>query len=161
MNRTAFFCAGFALASFAPAILGERSRDTEFATTAHLDDKSDEAEAAARKRKKVEELLTSMDQKEVTQRMLDASLSTFTEMGLPEEFQTCFKESFDVDYVMQFTRDIYADHLEESTVDALIAFYKSDEGKTFTKALPDITIDGLKKGTEYGKKIGEDCAKRR
>lgn len=162
MTRTAFFLAGFALASFAPSIVGDRTPRAESGLAARVDDKAeDKQEAAARKRKKVEELQVAMNQKGVTTRMMEASMETFTEMGLPESFQACFKDNFDVDEVIGFTVDIWAEHLEESTVDALIAFYKSDEGQAFTKVLPEISVEAFKKGSEYGKRVGIACAEER
>ncbi|MDZ4774554.1 MAG: DUF2059 domain-containing protein [Planctomycetota bacterium] len=158
MNRTACFFAGVALATFAPHILTGVTSEPVLSAESSVDDKADET---AKRRKKVEELLESMDQKAITTRTLEVSMESFTEMGLPEDFQTCFKENFSIDRVMEFTTDIYTEHLEESTVDALLAFYKSDEGKAFVKVLPEITIDGLKKGTEYGKQVGMDCAQGR
>lgn len=158
MNRTACFFAGVALATFAPHIVSKTASRETPAIESSLDDKADQT---AKRRKKVEELLEAMDQKAITTRTLEVSMESFTEMGLPDEFQTCFKENFDIDHVMEFTTDIYTEHLEESTVEALLAFYKSDEGKTFVKALPDITIEGVKKGSAYGKEVGMDCAKGR
>lgn len=164
MNRLAIFCAGVACASFAPSIVGERSLRAEAASAVREDDKSDKsdkAEAAARKLKKVEEALGAMNQKAVSELTLEASVETFSEMGLPEGFGECFKENFDIDHVLAFTAEIYADALEESTVDALIAFYKTDEGKALAKALPGITVESFKKGAEYGKKVGQECAQGR
>jgi hypothetical protein len=161
MTRLAFFLAGFALASIAPALVSESSRPQSSTPAALSDDKSDKAEAAARKLKKAGELLTAMNQRETSKSALDASLETFTEMGLPDEFKSCFKDNFDIDHTLAFTAEIYVDALEESTIDAMLEFYKSDEGKTLAKALPEITVASFKKGSEYGKKVGEDCAKGR
>src|SRR6187399_1374903 len=103
MTRIAFFLAGFTVASFTPALVGEWSPSTETAPAAREDEKTDKAEAAARKLKKAEELLSVMNQKESSKQALDASLETLEEMGLPEEFRSCFKENFDLDHTLAFT----------------------------------------------------------
>jgi hypothetical protein len=118
----------------------------------------DDAEARERKREKVRKFLEASNQRETSERTLDVMLDSFDELGMPAEFKERFKELFDLDEVLEFSVETYAEHLEESTIDALVAFYETDEGKQLGEALPDITVEVTKKGQEYGRRIGIEAA---
>lgn len=159
MQRTLWFVAGLALASFLPVQVIDHTAPASAAPVMSEDEPK--ADALARKRKKIEELMVAMDQREVAKQSLAASLKTFGEMGLSDEFKSCFEENFDLDHLLELMVDVYADNLEESTVDALLAFQRTEEGKNYAKALPSITVQAMEKGAEYGKQVGGDCAKGR
>ena len=51
------------------------------------------------------------------------------------------------------TTDVFCEHLDEATVDGMVAFYSTEAGKKLAAALPDITLDSMKKGQEYGRNL--------
>ncbi len=63
--------------------------------------------------------------------------------------------------MLEFTADVYAEQLDEATIDALLAFYKSEGGKACAEKLPAITLETMKRGSDYGRKVGADCAQGR
>jgi len=119
----------------------------------------DAADAAARKRAKVTELMTAMGQEAIMERTVARMGATFEKMGLPPAFGEKFVARFDADHVIEMQGDVFAEHLEESTVDAMLVFYASEEGKKLAAALPDITIESLEKGEAYGREIGEEVGR--
>jgi hypothetical protein len=160
MTRTFRLLAACALASVIPAFGVAHERASAPPSTVHADDdEATPAEAAARKRKKVTDLLEAMHQKEIGEVALEQTLGTFAEMGMPETFSECFKENFDLDHTLEFTGEVYAEQLDEATVDALLVFYRSEGGKAYVEKMPEITLETMKRGTEYGKQVGTDCAR--
>ena len=122
-------------------------------------DSEDAVEAAARKRAKIDELMTAMGQDEIMERTIARMSETFEKMGLPPAFGEKFVARFDADHVIEMQGDVFAEHLEESTVDAMLVFYASEEGQKLAAALPDITLETLEKGEAYGREIGEEVGR--
>ena len=108
-----------------------------------------------RKLRKVRELLASMHQREIAEQSMDVMLES---MGAPEEYAKKFKDAFDFDGMIESTVAVYEKHLEEEEIDAMVKFYASDSGKKIAAAMPEITIDAMKAGQEYGKRAAEAAA---
>jgi uncharacterized protein len=107
---------------------------------------------AKRKLRKVHELLASMKTREISERSMDVMLEA---AGAPKEYAEKFKGQFDFDGMIDSTAEIYAKHLEEDAIDALQDFYKTELGKKVAAAMPEITIESMKAGQEYGKRAAE------
>lgn len=162
MSPTLRLFAACALASLLPAFGLAHDRTPAAAAGARAgDETTTPAEDAARKRKKVTELLVAMNQKEVAKVALDQALTNIAEMGMPQTFRDCFRDGYDLEHVLEFTTDVYAEQLDEATIDALLAFYKSEGGKACAEKLPAITLETMKRGSDYGRKVGGDCAQGR
>lgn len=115
--------------------------------------KDKDEDPAKRKLRKVHEALESMKQREIAEKSMDVALES---AGAPKEYAEKFKQAFDFDGVLDATAEIYAKHLEEEEVDALLAFYKGDAGQKIAAALPEITIESMKVGAEYGRRAAEE-----
>lgn len=162
MSPTLRLFAACVLASLLPAFGLAHDRTPGAAAGALTgDETTTPAEDAARKRKKATELLVAMNQKEIAKVALDQALTNIAEMGMPETFRDCFRDDYDLERVLEFTADVYAEQLDEATIDALLAFYKSEGGKACAEKLPAITLETMKRGSDYGRKVGADCAQGR
>lgn len=117
-----------------------------------------EETAEARKERKIRRLMTAMDHRKVMEESTKVAVEAFAKMGLPESFSQQFLDDFDYDRMIDETVDVYAEHLEEETVDALIAFYESDQGKVFVAALPDISTQAIRAGQKYGEELALEIA---
>jgi hypothetical protein len=106
--------------------------------------------------RKVRKLLEDNGTKAMQKRSMEGMLGQFEKAGLPPEFGTKFMARFDLDHVMELAIKVYADHLDEATVDALAGFYATPSGKKLADATPDITVEITQAGMEYGQKIGAE-----
>jgi hypothetical protein len=147
---------------FAVAALGFVSHESRAIEPARAEpsasqdaDKKEETEAE-RKLRKAKKLLDVQGTLETQKRAVDKMIGQFTKMGLPEEFGTRFKDRFDLEELMGMTAKIYAEELEEATLDAVIAFYETEQGKTFAAAMPGISEKAVEIGMKYGERIGRE-----
>lgn len=118
------------------------------------------AEETPRQRleRKVEKLLELNGVKAVQERSVEQMLEQLRKAGLSPAYLDAFQERFDLDEVMKINVRVYADNLEEETVDGLITFFGSEVGKTFATAFPKITEESLAAGMEYGQRVGQEAA---
>lgn len=105
-----------------------------------------------RKKNKVRELMTAMKTREIAEKSMDIALET---SGTPPEFIQKFKDVFDFDGMIESTVEVYVKHLEEEEIDALLKFYNSESGKKISAAMPEITVESMKAGAEFGKRAAE------
>lgn len=113
---------------------------------------------AVRKERKARKLLEAMNQREVMEQTTVAGAEAFAKMGLPESFTEAFLDRFDYDRMIDESVDIYAEKLEEATLDALIAFYTSEHGLIFAAEMPAISVAGLRVGQKYGEELATEIA---
>lgn len=138
--------------AFAAVLAVERSPVVPVAQ----EDPAGAKESLARKKRKVQDLLEAMGQKDIAKRSVEQMLDSFKEMGLPEDFAEKFKARFDIDELLAMSVDVYSERLDESTIDATAAFYATEEGKKLAAATPEITLECLKRGQEYGRNLAEE-----
>jgi len=100
--------------------------------------------------------MEAMHQREVMEKSTIAGSEAFAKMGLPESFTEAFLDRFDYDRMIDETVEIYAEKLEEETLDALIAFYASEQGQLFAAELPAISVAGLRMGQKYGEELATE-----
>ena len=105
-----------------------------------------------RKKGKVRELMSVMKTREIAEKSMDIALES---SGAPAEYTQKFKDNFDFDGMIESTVGVYVKHLEEDEIDALLKFYTSDSGKKVAAAMPEITVESMKAGQEYGKRAAE------
>ncbi len=115
-----------------------------------------EESKSERKERKAQELMEAMHQREVMEKSTIAGSEAFAKMGLPESFTEAFLDRFDYDRMIDETVEIYAEKLEEETLDALIAFYASEQGQLFAAELPAISVAGLRMGQKYGEELATE-----
>jgi hypothetical protein len=112
-----------------------------------------EESESARKERKVRQLFELMGQRELMKRTTTVGTESFAKMGLPDSFTQSFLDRFDYDRMIDATVEVYVEKLEEATIDALVAFHASEQGKLYVAALPDISVETLRAGTKYGEEL--------
>lgn len=122
---------------------------------AAAESKPDESDRQ-RLERKVKQLLKDNGTEATQKKSMDQMTAQFEKMGLPPEFGEKFMARFDIDHLMEMCVKVYADHVDEPTIDALIAFYATPAGKKVAEATPDITTEMMQAGMEYGQKIGAE-----
>lgn len=65
-----------------------------------------------------------------------------------------------IEELTELIAPIYVKYLSLDDLKELIKFYQSDIGKKLTKVTPLITVESMKIGEEWGRKLGEDIAKK-
>lgn len=65
-----------------------------------------------------------------------------------------------IEELTELIAPIYIKYLSLDDLKELIKFYQSDIGKKLTKVTPLITVESMKIGEEWGRKLGEDIAKK-
>lgn len=120
-----------------------------------------EESESARKERKTRHLFELMNQREVMVQSTEAGAESFAKMGLPDTFTEAFLDRFDYDRMIDANVEIYVDKLEEETIDALIAFYESEQGKVFVELLPELTVAAFREGQKYGEELGMEIAQGR
>ncbi len=112
-----------------------------------------EESESERKERKARKYLELMNHRQVMEETTVVSTEAFAKMGLPESFTESFTDRFDYDRMIDEAVEIYALKLEEETLDALIAFYASEQGQVFAGELPEISVAILRKGQTYGEEL--------
>lgn len=107
------------------------------------------------KEQKVRKLLELTGAASMGNQVMDAMLDQFNKIpNLPEGFIAKFRELASGQDLLGQVIPIYMKHLDEESLDALIAFYQTDAGKKFIKAQPAI----MKESMELGQKWGQELA---
>lgn len=122
-----FFTLAFA-GSFAPTPTLVKSDQQSASHTQETKDTE-----ADRRLRKARWLLRENGLRESQVRMIEATLNEYKDTPLIMEGM---KKRLDIDVIFEFTAAIYAEKLDESTIDALTTFYGSAEGLKFAKASP-------------------------
>jgi len=87
--------------------------------------------------------------------VMDAMCDQFDKLpNLPEGFIAKFKEIASGQDIVDLVVPIYVKHLDEASLDAIIAFYQTEAGKKFIKAQPAL----MKESMEVGQKWGQELA---
>jgi hypothetical protein len=103
--------------------------------------------------RKIKKLLKDNGTQATQKRTMEQMIEQFDAMGMSPDFGKEFMAKFDLEELEEMSVKIHADHLEEETVDALLAFFATESGKKFAEALPEITVEMTKVGMEYGQRI--------
>jgi hypothetical protein len=106
-----------------------------------------------RKQRKARRLFEAMNQREVMEQSTKAGTEAFAKMGLPDSFTESFLDRFDYDRMIDASVEIYAETLDEETIDALITFHESEQGKLYAGLLPELAVATFRVGQKYGEEL--------
>lgn len=111
-----------------------------------------ESGVAAPIRAKILEVLRLTDSAELGRQMMDQMLGAFegSTPGVPEEFWSGFRSEVDTGELVEIMVPIYARHLTEAELDALIAFYSSEHGRSIVGKMPQVVQESMLAGQEWG-----------
>ena len=85
---------------------------------------------------------------------MDQLLDQFSGMpGLPPGFVEKFKELANPRDLEEMVVPIYVRHLDATTLDAVIAFAESAEGKNYFAAQPAIAKESMEAGSKWGRDL--------
>jgi hypothetical protein len=79
-----------------------------------------------------------------------------------QRFQAAFREEItsNLDDLMRLTATIYEQHFSEEELHALAEFYRSDIGKKYIEAIPQIAKESVAVGGAWGREAGARAAQR-
>jgi hypothetical protein len=125
-------------------------------------DAAPDSAIAAPLRAKILEVLRLTDSAELGRQMMDQMLGSFegASPGVPEEFWTRLRDELATDDLIELIVPIYARHLTEGELDALIAFYSSDHGRSIVKKMPRVMQESMSAGQEWGADIARQVMER-
>ncbi len=104
--------------------------------------------------RKVRELLNLIGAESLMQDSTEQMADAFREMpGLPEGFLDKFLEMVDYQELLDLTIPIYVENLDEATIDATIAFAKTEHGKKLYAAQPAIVQESTAIGMQWGQEL--------
>lgn len=147
--RRALCILSLTLAAFAAPIRAQAPAPPESAVAPAP---APESEVAAPIRAKILEVLRLTDSAELGKQLMDQMLGAFegSTPGVPEEFWSGFRGEVDTDELIEIMVPIYARHLSEAELDALIAFYSSEHGRSIVGKMPQVVQESMLAGQEWG-----------
>jgi hypothetical protein len=105
------------------------------------------------KEEKVRKLLRLQGVEELSKLTFDKMLDQFKKLpGLPPGFVAKFREKTSVQDIVDLSIPSYVSHVDDSTLDALITFYESPEGRKFAAQMPVIQTESIDAGAAWGQK---------
>jgi hypothetical protein len=105
------------------------------------------------KEEKVRKLLRLQGMEALAKLTFDKMLDQFKSLpGLPSGFLEKFREMASVEEIVDLSVPSYVNHLDDSTLDALIVFYESPEGRKFSAQMPVIQTESIDAGAAWGQK---------
>lgn len=120
------------------------------------------AEIPAPLRAKILEVLRLTDSAELGRQMMDQLLGTFegSTPGVPDEFWSRLRDELRTDDLIELIVPIYARHLTEAELDALIAFYSSEHGRSLVSKMPQVMQESMLAGQQWGADIARQVMER-
>jgi len=158
-SRTLFVLSLILAALAVPA--GAQSPPAEEAAPAASPASAD-SEIPASLRAKILEVLRLTDSAELGRQMMDQLLGTFegSTPGVPDEFWSRLRDELRTDDLIELIVPIYARHLTEAELDALIAFYSSEHGRSLVSKMPQVMQESMLAGQEWGADIARQILER-
>jgi len=112
------------------------------------------AQAQDTKEAKVRELMKLTGAADLGKQTMDSMLHEFRKMpGLPPGFLEKFRQTARPEELIERIVPIYMKHLDDETLDAAIAFYKTPAGRKLTRAQPAILQESFQVGKEWGQEL--------
>jgi hypothetical protein len=120
------------------------------------------AEIPAPLRAKILEVLRLTDSAELGRQMMDQMLGSFegSSPGVPAEFWSRLRDELETDDLVELIVPIYARHLTEPELDALIAFYSSEHGRSIVRKMPQVMQESMLAGQQWGADIARQVMER-
>lgn len=115
-----------------------------------------EKDEKAAKEAKVRELMELTGSADIGMQTLDAMLNQFKAMpGLDPRFVKTFRALAKPEDLVALIVPIWMKHIDDETLDAAIAFYKSPAGRKFARALPAMTQEAHAAGAAWGRQLAQ------
>jgi hypothetical protein len=112
------------------------------------------------KEEKVRKLLKAQGQEEASKMAFDKMIDAFKKLpGLPPGFLEKFREKASAKEMVELAVPVYAKHLDDATLDAVIAFYETPEGKKLAASFPAIQSEAMDAGNVWGQKKAMEVMK--
>ncbi len=106
---------------------------------------------------KVRELLAMTGAGDMGVQVMDGMLEQFRQMpGLPEGFIEAFQKLAKPESLVDLVVPIYRKHMDEATIDASLAFYRTPSGRKLLAAQPAIVKESMAAGQEWGKNLAAE-----
>jgi uncharacterized protein len=106
------------------------------------------------KETKARRLLELMRAADMAMQSVDAMIGAMqSSMGQSEEFWTEFRAQIKPDELLELLVPVYAENLEESDLDGLIAFYESPVGKRYVEKQGLILQQSMLAGQKWGEQL--------
>lgn len=117
---------------------------------------------AASLRARILEVLRLTDSADLGRQMMDQMLGSLegSSPGVPAEFWTGLREEFSTDDLVELIVPVYARHFTEAELEALIAFYSSDHGRSIVRRTPQVMQESLIVGQGWGAGIARKVLER-
>ncbi len=137
-----------------PSILASAAALVLFATSGPSAPQDPQQPPAPEVETKVRRMLELTGAADLGKGLMDQLLDQFSGMpGLPPGFVEKFKELAKPRDLEEMVVPIYVRHLEASTLDAVIAFAESAEGKKYFAAQPAIAKESMEAGSKWGRDL--------
>ncbi len=159
MNRTLVVALAFAVGASAVALTAVRVVADDSAKPPVAPPAAPPDAAKAAKEEKVRKLLRLQGAEAQAKLTLDKMIDQFKQMpGLPKGFAEAFRAKANVKDMLELSVPSYAKHLDDATLDAVIAFYESPAGRELAVQMPTIQTETMDAGVVYGRKLGMEVA---
>ena len=79
---------------------------------------------------------------------------------LEDEVQSTIREEMESGSFHEMMYPIYARHLNESDLEAALAFFETTEGRKYVQAMPAMAAEGMQVGQAWGASLGPKIAER-
>jgi hypothetical protein len=159
MNRTLALALAFVVGASAVALTAARVVADDSAKPPVAPPAAPPDAAKAAKEEKVRKLLRLQGSEVATKLTLDKMIDQFKQMpGLPKGFAEAFRAKANVKDMMELTVPSYVKHLDDATLDAMIAFYETPAGRDLAAKMPTIQMETMDAGIVYGRKLGMEVA---
>jgi len=111
----------------------------------------------ASKQDDIHTLLQVMNTREIIEQTLDQMVVNMRQAmpALTEEMWEEIKLEMDFDALLESYVPIYDKYLSQEEIQGLITFYRSEVGRQFVEATPQITQETMKVGQEWGQKLNQ------
>jgi hypothetical protein len=107
--------------------------------------------------KKIREVLVLTGSADMASAVMSQMLPAMKEMapGVPESVWKDLEKEMDAEELVQLIVPIYAAQFTEAELDAMIAFYGTPEGKSIIKKMPQVMVQSMTVGQQWGQKAAE------
>ncbi|MBC8144087.1 MAG: DUF2059 domain-containing protein [bacterium] len=103
-------------------------------------------------RAKVRELITLMGSGDLARQVLDQMMPALKQMApeVPEDVWVELEAEMDVDDLLEQMIPIYIEEYSMKEIDAMLKFYRSSEGRSVIKKMPNVTARSMQVGQAWG-----------
>lgn len=105
----------------------------------------------------IRELLEITGSAKMGIQVLDQLVDSFKKAApqVPDSFWDEFRADVDGDLLADMVVPIYARHFTEAEIEAMLAFYRTEEGQSVVRKLPLVMQESMAAGRRLGQKLAE------